>query len=114
MDVVNPYMAIGTIAPGVSDDDASCCTRAAEGMLFAIEVTSGTGPVTVMMEGGTRAAGGVMGVLYAVTVVTRGVGRMMVWIVSLMVTEYVVSDWDRMSAGADSAKPRRDIVKNML
>ena len=48
------------------------------------------------------------------TVVTRGVGRTMVWIVSLIVTEYVVSDWDRMSAGADSAKPRRDIVKNML
>ena len=60
MDVVNPYMAIGTIAPGVSDDNASCCTSAAEGMLFAIEVTSGTGPVTVKMEVATLAGGGVM------------------------------------------------------
>ena len=39
---------------------------------------------------------------------------MMVWIESLMVTEYVVSDWAAMSAGALSARPKRDIVKNIL
>ena len=47
-------MAIGTTAPGVSDTP---CTRASEGMLFAIEVTSGAGPVTVKMEVWMLAAG---------------------------------------------------------
>ena len=47
-------------------------------------------------------------------VVTFGVGSTMVWIASLMVTEYVVSDWAIMRAGAPSAKPKRDMVKNIF
>jgi hypothetical protein len=48
IEVVNPCITIGTIAPGASDD-TSPSTRAPEGMLFAMEVTSGGGPVTVKM-----------------------------------------------------------------
>ena len=47
-------MAMGTIAPGVSDTP---CTRASDGMLLAMEVTSGAGPVTVKMEVWMLAAG---------------------------------------------------------
>lgn len=108
-------MATGTIAPGVSDTP---CTRAAEGMLSAMEVTSGGGPVTVKMEVWILAGVTVIvapGFVWnSVTVVTLGVGRTMVWIASLIVMEYVVSDWAMMSVGAHSAKPKRDIVKNIL
>ena len=58
MDVVKPWTTTGMIAPGVPDTES--CTRAADGMLFAIEVTSGTGPVTVKMEVAILMAGGVM------------------------------------------------------
>ena len=38
----------------------------------------------------------------------------MSWIEPLMVTAYVVSDWAAIKAGAPSAKPKREIVKNIL
>ena len=103
---------------GPGDSDAPC-TRAAEGMLAAMEVISGAGPVTVKMEVWMRRAGVTVVVApgwvwYSVTVVTRGVGRMMFWIEPLMVREYVVRDWAMMRAGALSAKPRREIVKNIF
>lgn len=48
MEVVNPWITTGTMAPGASDDTPPK-TRAPEGMLSAMEVTSGGGPVTVKM-----------------------------------------------------------------
>lgn len=53
-------------------------------------------------------------VMYCVTVATLGVGSTNSWTELLMVTAKVVRVCAVMRAGAPSAKPRRDIVKNIL
>lgn len=107
------------MAPGVSE--GSPRTSALDGMLSAIEVTSGGGPVTVKMD--VRMLAGSMMVvvapglvIYSVTVVTPGAGVGMTnsWTELLMVTEYVARDCAAMSAGAPRAKPRQEIAKNIL
>ena len=119
-DVVKPCTTIGTMAPGDSSDGLDDCTRAAEGISPAMEVSSGAGPVMVKIEVAMLRAGGVMVVVrpgwvrYWVTVVEAlGRGRMREWSVLLIVSGEVVRDWARRREGVVSARPRWVIVRNI-
>jgi len=107
-------MAIGTITPPASV--VAAWTSAPDGMPASIDAIAGPGPVTVkvcvsMLPGIYTVLVEVASVTWTV-VVAPAVGIRKVWSVPSIVTLYV--DWERMRAGAESARPRREIVKNIL